>query len=149
MDRARRCRPKDVNRGKIPAARRRLAAGGHQKEKKMFKGKAELLDPETGKAVATFTEDGEKMKVVLKQPQTLSGTTRLAIYGTEKNEELIAIAATGGTETTVHEFHGTSPLGSLSNGAAISLTRSPGGPLGTLLEVLGRGTVHEDKHGTY
>jgi len=28
----------------------------------MFKGKAELTDPETGKVVATFTEDGDKMK---------------------------------------------------------------------------------------
>lgn len=115
----------------------------------MFRGKAELLDPETGKAVATFTEDGQEMKVVLKHPQTLSGTTRLAIYSTEKDEELIAISAAGGAGKTVHEFHGTSSLGSLSNGAEISLTRSPGGELGTLLEVLGTGTVHEERHGSH
>ncbi|HVY14680.1 MAG TPA: hypothetical protein VHB27_05600 [Rhodopila sp.] len=112
----------------------------------MFRGKAELIDPETGKAVATFTEEGQEMKVVLKHPQTISGTTRLAIYGTEKDEELIAIAAEGGDETTVREFHGPSPLGSLTNGAEISLTRSPGGKLGSLLEVLGKGTVHQEKH---
>ncbi len=115
----------------------------------MFRGKAELLDPETGKAVAIFTEDGKEMKVVLKHPQTVSGTTRLAIYGTEKNEELISISAEGGNETTVHEFHGASSLGSLSDGAEISLTRSPGGKLGTLLEVLGKGTVHQEKHGSH
>lgn len=114
----------------------------------MFKGKAELHAPETGEAIATFTEDGKEMKVVLKHPQTISGTTRLAIYGTEKNEELISVAAEG-NEKTVHEFHGASPLGALTNGAEISLTRSPGGRLGTLLEVLGTGTVHQERHSSH
>ena len=50
----------------------------------MFKGKAELVDPEKNTPVATFTEtcqsDGTaKMKVVLKAPITISGTERLAM----------------------------------------------------------------------
>jgi hypothetical protein len=110
----------------------------------MFKGKAELTDPETGKIVATFTEDGDKMKVVLKHSETLSGTTRVAVYSTLKNEELIAVAAKDGQDTVIHEFHGISSLGALTNGAEISLTRSPGGPIGSLLIVLGRGTVHQE-----
>jgi hypothetical protein len=112
----------------------------------VFKGKAELIDPETGKVVATFTEDGDKMKVVLKSPETLTGTARLAIYSTVKDEELIAATAKDGHDTKIHEFHGVSPLGALTDKAEISLTRSPGGPLGTLLIVLGRGTIHEEHH---
>src|SRR6516162_9374274 len=50
----------------------------------MFKGKAELVDPEKNTPIATFTEtcqsDGTaKMKVVLKAPITISGTERLAM----------------------------------------------------------------------
>ena len=112
----------------------------------MFKGKAELKDPETGKVVATFTEEGDNMKVVLKQPETISGTTRLAVYSTIKDEELISIEAKDGHDTKIHEFHGVSSLGPLSDKSEISLTRSPVGPLGTLLVVLGRGTVHRERH---
>jgi hypothetical protein len=62
----------------------------------MFKGKAELVDAETSTPVATFTEtcqsDGTaKMKVVLKAPINISGTERLAIYSTVKNQEVIAV----------------------------------------------------------
>jgi hypothetical protein len=111
----------------------------------MFRGTAELTDPETGKIVATFTEDGDKMKVVLKHPETLSGTARLAVYSTLANQELVAVAAKDGQDTVIHEFHGISSLGALANGAEISLTRSPGGLIGSLLIVLGRGTVHQER----
>jgi hypothetical protein len=112
----------------------------------MFRGKAELLDPESQAVVATFTEDGERMKVVLKEPVTLSGATRLAIYGTTADAEVIAIAAVDGQETEIREFHGLSALGVLSDQSEVSLTRSPGGELGSLLVVLGRGTVHRAHH---
>jgi hypothetical protein len=112
----------------------------------MFKGKAELTDPETGKVVATFTEEGDHMKVVMRHPETISGTTRLGVYSTVKDQELIAVEAKNGQDTKIHEFHGVSSLGALSDKAQISLTRSPGGPLGTLLVVLGRGTVHRERH---
>ncbi len=115
----------------------------------MFKGKAELLDPEKNTPVATFTEacqdDGTaKMKVVLATPITISGTNRLAIYSTIKDQEVISITAAGANSTDVHEFEGTSSLGCLADNSDITLTRSPGGPLGTLLVVLGKGTIHEE-----
>jgi hypothetical protein len=115
----------------------------------MFKGKAELVDPEKNTPVATFTEtcqnDGTaKMKVVLKAPITISGTERLAIYSTVKDQEVIAVTANGGASTAIHEFEGSSSLGCLADGSDITLTRSPGGPLGTLLVVLGKGTIHEE-----
>jgi hypothetical protein len=110
----------------------------------MFKDKAELKDPEAGTIVATLTEDGDRLRVVLKQPVTLSGTTRLAVYGTTEDAELIAVAAANGEDTEIREFHGVSPIGVLPDHAQLSLTRSPGGPLGTLLIVLGRGELHRD-----
>ncbi len=112
----------------------------------MFKGKAELKDPESGGIVATFTENGSKMRVVLEQPVTLSGTTRLAIYGTTEDAEIISVGATDGQDTVIREFHGESAIGSLADKSEISLIRSPGGPLGTLLIVLGRGTIHHEAH---
>jgi hypothetical protein len=117
----------------------------------MFRGKAELVDPEKNTPVATFTErcqgDGSAyMKVVLKAPMTISGTERLAIYSTIKNQEVISVAAIGETSTEVREFDGTSSLGCLADKSDITLTRSPGGPLGTLLVVLGKGTIHEESY---
>jgi hypothetical protein len=122
-----------------------MPSQSHQ-EMTMFRGSAELTDPETGRIVAVFTEEGDKMKVVFKQPETISGTTRIALYSTAKDEELISVEAKTGHDTKIHEFHGVSSLGALSDKAEISLTRSPGGPLGTLLIVLGRGAVHREHH---
>ncbi len=117
----------------------------------MFRGKAELVDPEENTPVATLTErcqgDGTAhMRVVLKAPMTISGTERLAIYSTIKNQELISVMAGGGASTEIHGFHGTSSLGCLADKSDITLTRSPGGPLGTLLVVLGKGTIHEQRY---
>jgi hypothetical protein len=111
----------------------------------MFKGQAELRDPESGNLVATFTENGGRMKVVLKQPVTLSGTTRLAIYGTTEDAEIISVAAAEGQDTVIQEFEGESAVGPLPDKSDISLIRTPGGQLGTLLIVLGRGEIHEGK----
>jgi hypothetical protein len=117
----------------------------------MFKGKAELIDPEKNTKVATFTEacrgDGTaEMRVDLATPVTISGTERLAIYSTIKNQEVISVTASGGTSTEIRDFKGTSSLGCLADNSDITLTRSPGGPLGTLLVVLGKGTIHEEKY---
>jgi|SRR5580704_728482 hypothetical protein len=117
----------------------------------MFKGKAELDNPETNTLVATFSEtchgDGTaKMKVILKPPITISGTERLAIYSTVKNEEVISVTAKDGASTAIHDFEGSSSLGCLADKSDITLTRSPGGPLGTLLVVLGKGTIHEERY---
>jgi hypothetical protein len=117
----------------------------------MFKGKAELDNPETNTPVATFTEachdDGTAtMKVVLKSPITISGTERLAIYSAIKNEEVIFVIAKDGASTEIHDFEGTSSLGCLADKSDITLTRSPGGPLGTLLVVLGKGMIREEHY---
>ena len=117
----------------------------------MFKGKAELVDAEKNTPVATFTETCEsdgtaKMKVVLKEPITISGTGWLGIFSTIKDQAVIAVTANGGASTVVHEFEGTSSLGCLGDKSEIALTRSPGGPLGTLLIVVGKGTIHEERY---
>ena len=115
----------------------------------MFRGKAELKDPDNGTVVATFTEECEhsgaaKARVVLKQPITLSGTERLAIYGTKKDQEVVSVLAKHGEPTEIHEFEGDSSLGCVPDHSEVSLTRSPGGPLGTLLTVLGQGTIEKN-----
>jgi hypothetical protein len=127
------------------------SSGQPQKEKAMFKGKAELTDPETGSFVATFTEtcehDAARAKIVLEKPVTLSGTERLAVYSTIKDQEVIGVTAKDGETKVVHEFSGESSLGCLPDKTDITLTRSPGGPLGTLLIVLGKSTIHKEHHG--
>ena len=114
----------------------------------MFRGKAELKDPEKHTIVATFNEvcehSGAKAKVVLKQPITLTGTDRLAIYSTIEDQEVIFAVAQNGGPTEIREFEGKSSLGCLPDHSELSLTKSPGGPLGTLLVVLGQGTIHEE-----
>jgi hypothetical protein len=70
----------------------------------------------------------------------------LAIYSTIKNQEVISATRIGETTTQVTEFQGTSSLGCLADNSDITLTRSPGGPLGTLLVVLGKGTIHEERY---
>ncbi|HEY2619121.1 MAG TPA: hypothetical protein VGI78_17400 [Acetobacteraceae bacterium] len=117
----------------------------------MFKGKAELKNPETNATVGTFTETCEddgtsNARVVLNPAITLSGTERLAIYSTIKDQEVISATATNGASTDVHEFHGKSTVGCIPDQGEVSLTRSPGGPLGTLLVVLGKGTVSEERY---
>ena len=117
----------------------------------MFKGKAVIIDPETGSFVATFTETCQhksaRATVFLENPITLSGTERLAVYSTIKDQEIIAITAKDDGTVVVHEFSGESSLGCLPDKTDITLTRSPGGPLGTLLIVLGKGTIHGEHHG--
>jgi hypothetical protein len=117
----------------------------------VHKGKAELNDPESKAHVATFTEvcehDGTaRARAILKTPITLSGTERLAIYSTIKDQEVIAISAPDGGTIEVHELSGESSLGCLPDKTGISLTRSPGGALGTLLVVMGTGTIHQEHH---
>jgi hypothetical protein len=59
------------------------------------------------------------------------------------SEELNVLVA---DSTAIHEFEGTSSLGCLADKSDITLTRSPGGPLGTLLVVVGKGTIHEERY---
>ena len=94
----------------------------------MFRGKAELRNPETNDRVGTFTEtcedDGTShARVVLEPPITLSGTANLAIFGGPG--PVIVVAAENGGPTEIREFHGKSGVGCLPEHTEISLTRSP------------------------
>ena len=115
----------------------------------MVEGKARLRDPQTNAEVAVLTEvcasDGSaKLKVVLRHAITLSGTERLALFSSIKDQELASATARKGTATEIHEFGGESSPGCLIDHSEVSLTRSPGGPLGTLLIVMGKGIIQRD-----
>ena len=115
----------------------------------MSKAKASFKDPNSGQIVGTLVEhchhdETATATVRLSSPQTISGTGRLAVYSTIKDEPIISVGADGTGPRTIHEFEGTSSLGCLPNGTGVSLVRTPGGKLGTLLEVLGNGTLEPE-----
>ena len=114
----------------------------------MFKGKAELTNPENGDPVATLHEtchdDGTAVaKVRLHTPIFLDGSEFLAIVGTATSTPMITVAASDPDGTEIREFHGKSAIGCIPDGADLTLIKSPGGDLGTLLIVLGKGQVHQ------
>jgi hypothetical protein len=114
----------------------------------MFKGKADLIDPETKKVAAIFNEtqydDGTTMATVrLEKPVVLQGTQRLEVFGTVTDQPMISVGASDPNGTEIHEFHGSSAIGPIADDAGVSLVRTPGGELGTLLVVIGNGTVHQ------
>src|SRR5271166_1207924 len=113
----------------------------------MFKGKAELTDPEKGDVVATFNEtchaDGTTAATVrLRTPITLQGTELLELVGTGTSTPMITVGASDPAGTEICEFHGKSAIGCIPEGADLMLVKTPGGPLGTLLIVIGKGKVH-------
>jgi hypothetical protein len=115
----------------------------------MFKGKAELKNPETDAKVGVLTERCENdgtahLTVELEPALTLTGTEFLTISSAAG--ELFSATAKNGGPTEIREFHSKSPVGCLAANTEVSLTRSPGGPLGTLLVVLGQGTIHEEHY---
>jgi hypothetical protein len=115
----------------------------------MFKGKAELIDPEKGDVVASFNEtcrdDGTALvSVRLKTPITLKDEGFLAIVASISTAAtVISVAASDPAGTVICEFHGKSAIGCVADGSEIALVKSPGGPLGTLLEVVGKGKVQK------
>jgi hypothetical protein len=116
-------------------------------ERSMFEGKADLIDPETKKVAAVFTEvqcdDGTTMAAVrLEKPVVLQGTQRLEVFGTVTDQPMISVGANEPAGTEIREFHGSSTIGPIADNAGVSLVRTPGGDLGTLLVVIGNGTVH-------
>jgi hypothetical protein len=111
----------------------------------MMNGTAALSDPNTGAAVGTFTEccaaDGTATaKIVLLDPIQISDKDFLAVYAQGKAVPAIVIYANGLAQN-VTEFGGASAIGCIPDGTNVSLVRSPGGDLGTLLIVIGRGTI--------
>jgi len=112
----------------------------------MFIGTAELIDPEKGSVVATFNEtchdDGTAGATVrLREPITLQGTQRLEIFGTLTDQPMISVGASDPAGTEIREFHGTSAIGCIPDETDVSLVKTPGGKLGTLLVVLGKGQI--------
>jgi hypothetical protein len=112
----------------------------------MFKGRADLTDPEKGNVVATFNETchdtGTATATVrLREPVTLQGTERLEIFGTLTDQPMISVGASDPAGTEIREFHGTSAIGCIPNETDVSFVKTPGGKLGTLLVVLGKGQI--------
>jgi hypothetical protein len=75
-------------------------------------------------------------------PFTLEGTESLALFARGIFQPVISVAASDPAGTEIREFHGTSAVGCIPDGTAISLIKSPGGDLGTLLIVVATGTVN-------
>ena len=119
----------------------------------MFRGKAHLDDPQSGRPVATFIEtresDGTVIATVhLRYPITLRGRERLAIISSIDDREVIVALARNGEPTELHHFDGASGLGCLPAGTAVTLIKSLGGPppSGMPRMVLGRGVVQQERH---
>jgi len=114
----------------------------------MSKHRAELSN-EQGTVVATFNETchewgGTFATVRLRAPLapfTLQGTESLDIFAKGSSQPVISVQTSDPAGTEIHEFHGRSALGCLPDGTQISLVKSPGGDLNTLLIVLASGTV--------
>jgi hypothetical protein len=101
----------------------------------MFKGKAELTDPEKGDVVATFHEtchdDGTAAATVrLRTPITLQGTELLEIVGKVTPTPMITVGASDPDGTEICEFHGKSAIDCIPDGADLTLVKSsqPGRP---------------------
>jgi hypothetical protein len=112
----------------------------------MIKRRADLVR-EDGTAVAKFNETchehGSTFATVrLHSPFTLSGTASLALYAQAIAEPVISVTASDPAGTEIREFHGKSSVGCVPDGTKVALVQSPGGDLGSLLIVLGTGTVH-------
>ena len=114
----------------------------------MFKRRAELTD-EKGAVVATLNETchdyGTTLATVKLRaplgPFTLQGTENLAIFAKGISQPVISVEASDPAGTEICEFHGTSAIGCVPDGTGVSLVKSPGGDLGTLLIVLATGIV--------
>jgi hypothetical protein len=124
--------------------------GNKEKPITMFNGTAELTDPNKGAVVATFNETCDDSgtalaTVTLRTPITLHGTERLEIFGTKTSTPMITVGASDPNGTEIREFHGKSAIGCIPEGADLTLVKTPGGRLGTLLMVIGKGKVQRAK----
>jgi hypothetical protein len=114
----------------------------------MFKARAELTD-QKGAVVATFNETCHEYgatvaTVKLRSPLapfTLQGTESLAIFAKGSSQPVITVEASDPAGTEINEFHGTSAIGCVPDQTTVSLIKSPGGDLSTLLIVLATGTL--------
>jgi hypothetical protein len=114
----------------------------------MVKRKADLVDNK-GAVVAVFNETchdyGSTVATVrLREPLApfaLQGTESLALFAKGSSQAVIFVEATDPAGTEIREFHGRSGIGCVPDGTGVSLVKSPGGDLSTLLIVLATGTV--------
>ena len=114
----------------------------------MIKHRAELAN-EQGTVLAAFNESchecgGTFATVRLRAPLapfTLQGTESLDIFAKGNSQPVISVQTSDPAGTEICEFHGQSALGCLPDGTQITLVKSPGGDLSTLLIVLAGGIV--------
>jgi hypothetical protein len=66
----------------------------------------------------------------------------LEIVGTVTPTPMISVGASDPVGTVIYEFHGKSAIGCIPDGGDLKLVKTPGGKLGTLLVVIGKGTIH-------
>jgi len=115
----------------------------------MTKRRAELAN-EQGNVVAAFNETchdwGMTFATVRLRaplaPFTLQGTESLEVFAKGIAQPVISVHASDPEGTDIREFHGRSAIGCLPAGTQISLVKSPGGDLSTLLIVVATGTVN-------
>ena len=114
----------------------------------MLKRRAEIFNEENVK-IATFIETcheyrGAIVTVRLHPPLApfnLAGTEVLALFAQGAGEAVIFVEASDPSGIEISEFHGKSAIGCVADGTNVTLVKSPGGDLSTLLIILGRGTV--------
>jgi hypothetical protein len=94
-----------------------------------------------GDAFAEHLSFAAVATVKLRTPITLQGAQRLEIFGTATDKPMISVGASDPAGTEICEFHGTSAIGCIADDTDVSLTKTPGGDLGTLLVVVGKGKV--------
>lgn len=114
----------------------------------MFKGKAELNN-EKGALVADFNETCHDYRGTTATVSTIKSkdTESLAIFAKGNSQPVIFVEASDPAGTEIREFHGRSAIGCAPDGTGLALVQNPGGDLGTLLIVLGTGTVKSRPHG--
>ena len=115
----------------------------------MFIGKANLTNPENGAHVATFHEECESthhviVTISIKPTIKLESGQRLEVFAAGNATPVTSLHHSGTGHKSVTGFSGKSTAGCLPAGTEVSLVRNLGGPLGTLLVVLGKGIIHQD-----
>ena len=115
----------------------------------MFIGKANLTNPENGAHVATFHQECESahnviVTISIKPTIKLESGQRLEVFAAGNATPVTSLHHSGTGDKSVTGFSGKSTAGCLPAGTEVSLVRNLGGPLGTLLVVLGKGIIHEE-----
>jgi hypothetical protein len=108
-----------------------------------------LLSNEAGQTVGTFYErcdpsGAASSSVVLGKAMKLKAGAILAIYKAAEFNPVISTVV-GAKGATIRRFGGENTGGCAQKDTEIALTMSPGGDLGTLLEVVGKGVIGDKR----